>query len=92
MYLFLAALGLTLVVASRAYSPVAGRGFLFVVASPVAAHRLQGVQASVVVVRRLTCPEACGVFLEQGSNPCPLLWEADSRPLGYTREAQLLIS
>ena len=27
---------------------------------------------SVVVMLRLRCPEACGIFQDQGSNPCPL--------------------
>ena len=39
-------------------------------------------QASVPVALRLGCPEACGIFPDQGSNPCPLLWEADSPALG----------
>ena len=39
-------------------------------------------QASVPVAVRLGCPEACGIFPDQGSNPCPLLWEADSPALG----------
>ena len=30
--------------------------------------------------------EACGIFLDQGSNLCPLLWHADSYN-GATREA-----
>ena len=25
--------------------------------------------------------EACGIFLDQGLNPCPLHWQADSYPL-----------
>ena len=29
-------------------------------------------QASVVVVHGLSCPEACGIFLDQRSNLCPL--------------------
>ena len=29
----------------------------------------------------LSCSEACGVFTDQGSNPCPLHWQADSYPL-----------
>ena len=45
-------------------------------ASLVAEHRLQGVRASLAVVHRLRCPEACGIFLDQGSNPA--LAEADS--------------
>ena len=35
-------------------------------------------QASVVVAQRLSCPEACGIFLDQGSSPCPLHWQASS--------------
>ena len=27
---------------------------------------------------RLCCSEACGIFPDQGSNPCPLHWPADS--------------
>ena len=27
--------------------------------------------------------EACGIFLDQGLNPCPLHWQADSYPLYY---------
>ena len=33
---------------------------------------------SVVVARRLRCPSACRIFLEQGSNPCPMHWQVDS--------------
>ena len=35
-------------------------------------------QASVVVAHGLSCSVACGIFLDQGSNPCPLHWQADS--------------
>ena len=40
--------------------------------------RALGARASVVVARGLSCPMACGIFLDQGSNPCPLHWQADS--------------
>ena len=33
-------------------------------------------QGSVVVAYGLNCFEACGVFLDQGSNSCPLRWQA----------------
>ena len=33
---------------------------------------------SAVVVHRLNCSQACGIFLDQGSNPCLLLRQADS--------------
>ena len=31
----------------------------------------------------LNCPTASEIFLEQGSNPCPLHWLADSLPLAH---------
>ena len=32
----------------------------------------------VLVVHGLSCPTACGIFLDQGSNSCPLHCQADS--------------
>ena len=32
---------------------------------------------------RLGCSMVCGVFLDQGSNPCPLHWWAGSLPLSH---------
>ena len=29
----------------------------------------------------LSCSEACGIFPDQGLNPCPLLWQVDFYPL-----------
>ena len=31
----------------------------------------------------LSCSVACGIFPGQGSNPCPLHWQADSQPLRH---------
>ena len=50
-------------------------------ASVVAAIRLQSA-GSVVVVQGLSCSAACGIFPDQGSNPCPLHWQADLRHQG----------
>ena len=36
---------------------------------------------SVIVAHELSCSMACGIFLDQGLNPCPLNWQADSYPL-----------
>ena len=36
---------------------------------------------SVVVAHGLSCSAACGIFPDQGSNPCPLHWQADAQPL-----------
>ena len=38
---------------------------------------------SVVVGRGPSCSVACGIFPDQGSNPCPLHWQADSQPLRH---------
>ena len=38
---------------------------------------------SVVVAHRPSCSTACGIFPDQGSNPCPLHWQADSQPLRH---------
>ena len=48
-------------------------------------HRLQGTQASVVVVPGLSCSTGCEIFPNQGSNPCLLHWQADSWPLSYQK-------
>ena len=31
----------------------------------------------------LSCSEVCKIFLDQGSNPCLLHWQADSLPLNH---------
>ena len=36
---------------------------------------------SISLVHRLSCSVTCGIFLDQGSNPCPLHWQTDSYPL-----------
>ena len=33
----------------------------------------------------LGCSTACGIFPDQGSNPCPLHWQEDSEPLCHQR-------
>ena len=38
-------------------------------------------EGSVVVAHGPSCSVACGIFPDQGSNPCPLHWQADSQPL-----------
>ena len=66
----------------RAFSSCGKREPLTIAASLVAEHRLQtrrlsscGTQAS--------CSAACGIFPDQGSNPCPLHWQADFQPLRH---------
>ena len=76
IYLFLAVLVLRC--CAWAFSSCSEWGLLFVavhsslrVASLVAEHRLQST-GSVVVTHGLSCSLACGIFLDQGSSPCPL--------------------
>ena len=38
---------------------------------------------SVVVAHKPGCSVACGIFPDQGLNPCPLHWQADSQPLRH---------
>ena len=38
---------------------------------------------SVVVAHGLSRSAACGILPDQGSNPCPLHWQADSQPLRH---------
>ena len=86
--LFLAVLGLhccvdfSLVVVNRGYFPVVVCRLLTVVTSLVE-QGLEAAQASVIVVHGLSCSEACGIFPDQGSNPCLLHWQVDCLPLNY---------
>ena len=38
---------------------------------------------SVIVAHGPICSVACGIFPDQGSNLCPLHWQADSQPLRH---------
>ena len=46
---------------------------------------------SVVVAHGASCSAACGIFPDQGSNPCPLHWQADSQPLRHQGSPRLLL-
>ena len=45
---------------------------------------------SVVVAHGPSCSAACGIFPDQGSNPCSLHWQADSQPLHHQGSPDLL--
>ena len=45
---------------------------------------------SVVVAHGPSCSAACGIFPDQGSNPCPLHWQADSQPLRHQGSPTML--
>ena len=67
--------GLPWVFAAQGRSLLAVCGLLIAVTSLAAYHRLQA--------HRLNCATAHGITPNQGSNPCPLHWWADSEPLGH---------
>ena len=52
-------------------------------ASLAVEHGLSGAPASVVVAQGFSCPEVCGILLDQGSNPCLLHWQVDSKSLNH---------
>ena len=88
LFLFLAVLSPHF--CARAFSSCSKRGPLFITvrgpltiaASLVVEHRLQTRRLSNCGSRaQLLC--ACGIFPDQGSNPCPLHWQADSQPLHH---------
>ena len=86
--------GLSLVVASGGHSSSRCAGLSLSRPLPLRStgSRRAG---SVVVVHGLSCSAACGIFPVQGSNPCPLHWQADSQPLrhqGSPSIDQLLIA
>ena len=46
---------------------------------------------SVVVVHGLSRSMACGIFPDQGSNPCPLNWQMDSYPLYHQQSPTVTV-
>ena len=38
---------------------------------------------SATVAHRPSCSTACGIFPDQGLNPCPLHWQEDAQPLHH---------
>ena len=86
-WVFFAVCQLSLVAAGGGYSPLWCVGFslwwLLLSQSTgsrhvdfSSCHTLWHV-GSVVVAHGLSCSAACGIFTDQGSNPCPLHWQAD---------------
>ena len=76
-WVFIAARGLSLVATSGGYSSLRCSGFSLrwlLLLRSTGSRRV----GSVVVARGLSCSVACGIFLDQGSNLCPLPWQADS--------------
>ena len=51
----------------------------------------QDLRASVAVALRLSCPAACGISRDQGSNPCRLYLQVESLPLDHQGSPNPLI-
>ena len=75
---------------ARAFSSCGKRGPLFIaVRGPftIAASLVWSTHSrhagSVIVAHGPSCSAACGILPDQGPNPCPLHWQADSQPLRH---------
>ena len=81
-WVFISVRGLSLVVASGGHSSSRCAGLSLsrplLLRSTGSRHT-----GSVIVAHGPSCSVACGIFPDQGSNPCPLHWQADSQPLRH---------
>ena len=79
-WVFVSVRGLSLVAASGGHSSswCAGLSLLQPLLLRSTGSRRTG---SAIVAHGPSCSVACGIFPDQGSNPCPLHWQADSQPL-----------
>ena len=81
-WVFIFVRGLSLVVASGGHSSSWCAGLSL--SQPLLLRSTGSRHAdSVVVAHGPSCSAACGIFPEQGSNLCPLHWQADSQPLRH---------
>ena len=81
-WVFVSVRGLSLVAASGGHSSSRCAGLSL--SRPLLLRNTGSRRAgSVVVAHGLSCSTACGIFPDQGSNPCPLHWQADSQPLRH---------
>ena len=81
-WVFVSVRGLSLVVASGGHSSSRCAGLSL--SRPLLLRSTGSRHAgSVVVAHGSSCSAACGIFPDQGSNPCPLHWQADSQPLRH---------
>ena len=81
-WVFVSVWGLSLVAASRGHSSsrCVGLSLSWPLLLWSTSSRHTG---SVVVAHGPSCSAACGIFPDQGSNPCPLRWQADSQLLRH---------
>ena len=79
-WVFVSVRGLSLVAASGGHS--SSRCVGLSLSRPLLLRSTGSRRAGSVVMAHVpSCAAACGIFPDQGSNPCPLHWQADSQPL-----------
>ena len=86
-WVFVSVWGLFLVAASGGHSSsqCAGLSLLQPLLLQSTGSRRAG---SVILAHGPSCSAACGIFPDQGTNPCPLHWQADSQPLRHQGSPQ----
>ena len=81
-WVFVSVRGLSLVAASGGHSSSRCAGLSLL--RPLLLRNTGSKRAgSVLVAHGPSCSAACGTFPDQGSNPCPPRWQADSQPLRH---------
>ena len=81
-WVFVSVRGLSLVAASGGHSSSRCAGLSL--SRPLLLRSTGSRRAgSATVAHGPSCSAACGIFPDQGSNPCPLNWQADSQPLRH---------
>ena len=81
-WVFISVRGLSLVAASGGHSPWRCAGLSL--SRPLLWWSTGSRRAgSAIVAHGPSCSAACGILQDQGSNPCPLHWQADSQPLRH---------
>ena len=81
-WVFVSVQGLSLVAASGGHSSSRCAGLSL--SRPLLLRSTGSRRAgSAIVAHGLSFSAACGIFPDQGSNPCPLHWQADSQPLRH---------
>ena len=89
-WVFVSVWGLSLVVASGGHS--SSRCVGLSLSRPLLLWSIGSRRAgSVVVAHGPSCSTACGIFPDQGSNPCPLHWQADSQPLRHQGSPLIMV-
>ena len=89
-WVFVSVRGLSLVVASGGHSSSRCAGLSL--SRPLLLRSTGSRRAgSVIVAHGPSCSAACGILPDQGSNPCPSHWQADSQPLRHQGSPYLTV-